>query len=127
MSEAFLEKHLAHSRDEFTVLPPEQRGPLVRSAIPDLHYFFDEGREFADREAPARSREIAAALYRAMESVGSPDTVTRTLRERIITDALLRTEADRDQNVYLGALFTRSLTRAVPDVIFQPATSQIRS
>ncbi len=123
MSGSFLENHLAHSRDEFTVLPPEQRGPVVRTAITDLHYFFDEGREFAEREAPARSRAFAAELYRAMESVGSPDAVTRTLRERIVTDALLRTEADRDQNVYLGPFFTRSLTRAVPDVIFQPATS----
>ena len=41
----------------------------------------------------------------------------------IITDALLRAEADRDQNVYLGRLFTRQLTNAVPDVIFQPANA----
>jgi len=42
------------------------------------------------------------------------------LRERIVTDDFLRGEADRDQNVYLGKLFTRRLTRAVPDLIFQP-------
>ena len=122
MSESFLEKHVAQSRDEFAGLPPEQRGPVVRAAISDLHFFFDEGREFAQRDAPARSRELALGLFRAMESLGSSDAVTRTLRERIITDALLRTEADRDQNVYLGKLFTRTLTHAVPDVIFQPAT-----
>src|SRR5439155_3051562 len=29
---------------------------------------------------------------------------------------------DRDQNVYLGPLFTRRLTCAVPDLIFLPAT-----
>jgi FAD/FMN-containing dehydrogenase/ferredoxin len=43
-----------------------------------------------------------------------------SLRERIITDDLLRREADRDQNVYLGPLFTRRLTQAVPDLIFLP-------
>ncbi len=37
-----------------------------------------------------------------------------------MTDPLLLAEADRDQNVYLGALFTRHLTRAVPDLVFLP-------
>ena len=42
--------------------------------------------------------------------------------ERIVTDDLLRAEADRDQNVYLGPLFTRFLSNALPDVVFLPAS-----
>ena len=34
-----------------------------------------------------------------------------------------REECDRDQNVYLGELFTRRLTRAVPDLLFLPASA----
>ena len=39
-----------------------------------------------------------------------------------MTNDALRGEADRDQNVYFGKLFTRTLTRAVPDLIFQPVS-----
>ncbi len=55
-------------------------------------------------------------------AVGDDAAAAPTLRERIITDAFLRSEADRDQNVYLGKLFTRQLTKAVPDIIFQPVS-----
>ena len=40
----------------------------------------------------------------------------------MITNGLLRAQCSHDQNVYLGRLFTHYLTRAVPDVVFQPAS-----
>jgi FAD/FMN-containing dehydrogenase/ferredoxin len=46
----------------------------------------------------------------------------QTLPERLVTDQLVREECDRDQNVYLGPLFTRFLSHAVPDLVFLPAT-----
>ena len=107
--------------DEFLALGREERAAAVRSAASDLHYFFDGGLPFDEREAPPRTRELALSLYEAL----SPQAEARaaTLRERIVTDRLLREEADRDQNVYLGRLFTRRLTRAVPDLIFQPVST----
>lgn len=58
-----------------------------------------------------------------MNSEAADDAVVAaTRRDRIVTDAFLRGEADRDQNVYLGRLFTRVLTQAVPDLIFQPVS-----
>ena len=119
---SFLDRHFPSTGDELARLAPEVRAQTVRSKIQDLNFFFDEGRPLTERDAPRRSRELALALHDALASLGSPEAVTRTLRERIITDTLLRSEADRDQNVYLGKLFTRALTHAVPDVIFQPAT-----
>src|SRR5437867_12632654 len=115
---SYLETHLAQSREEFARLAPEARAHAIRAAIPDLNFFFDDGRELSDRDAPARTRELAQSLHAALASIPHDPAASRTLRERIITDSLLRSEADRDQNVYLGKLFTRSLTRAVPDVMF---------
>src|SRR5262245_25943783 len=97
------------------------RGPApwaaaIRESIPDLHFFFDEGRPLEARDAPPRTRALAQTLRQAVEA--DPEAgASPSLRERIITDALLRGEADRDQNVYLGKLFTRTLTGAVPDLI----------
>ena len=72
---------------------------------------------------PARTRSLAVALLEALRTeVGEKSEAAATLNDRVITDAFLRGEADRDQNVYLGPLFTRVLTQAVPDVIFQPAS-----
>src|SRR5438105_664144 len=44
----------------------------------------------------------------------------RSLPHRLLIDPFLLEEHDRDQNVYLGRFYTRVLTQAVPDVIFQP-------
>jgi glycolate oxidase len=66
---------------------------------------------------------MATSLLEALrQESGEKTDAGVTLNDRVITDTFLRGEADRDQNVYLGALFTRVLTRAVPDVIFQPVS-----
>lgn len=116
---SFFERHLAQPLDAFVQLPGDQRGGAIRAAVPDLHFFLDEGRGFEQRDAPERSRSLARSLHDALIAEAAPGPA---LRERIVTDAFLRSEADRDQNVYLGGLFTRRLTRATPDLLFQPAT-----
>src|SRR5690349_20426469 len=100
---------------EFERLSPDQRAHVVRGAVADLHYFFDGGRKFSEREAPTRTRTLAQSLFQALG--GDTETPEKALAERIVTDGLLRSELDRDQNVYLGKLFTRTLTRAVPDLV----------
>ena len=120
---SFFERHFGRPLNEFLALNHEQRASAARSAIPDLHFFFDEDHPLAGREAPARTRSLAVSLFEALSAVerrGADEPAAGTLRERIVTDSLLRAEADRDQNVYLGPLFTRTLTNALPDVIFQP-------
>jgi glycolate dehydrogenase FAD-linked subunit len=118
---SFFQRIIGQPLSQFLELHPDQRSSALRSAIPDLHFFFDEGRPFAAREAPPRTRALALSLFEALRvAPGGDAAAAGTLRERIVTDAFLRSEADRDQNVYLGKLFTRQLTRAVPDVIFQP-------
>ncbi|MGH7730484.1 MAG: FAD-binding oxidoreductase, partial [Candidatus Eiseniibacteriota bacterium] len=73
--------------------------------------------------APARTRMLATRLLEALRmEVGEKSDAAATLNDRVITDTFLRAEADRDQNVYLGRFFTRVLTQAVPDVIFQPVS-----
>ena len=119
MKPSFLDQFLGHTLEDFGALPPEQRAATTRQAIPDLNFFFEEGRAFSVREAPRRTIELATLLFDALTPI-QRDGPAQTLHHRIITDGLLRAEADRDQNVYLGSLFTRHLTRAVPDVIFQP-------
>src|SRR5262249_1981966 len=103
----------------------EQRASAVRSAVPDLNVFI-ETRPIAERDAPERSKTIARSLLKALSQVdrhgASDEALIGSLEARIVTDGVLRSEADRDQNVYLGPLFTRRLTRAVPDVIVQPAS-----
>ena len=75
----------------------------------DLHWFLDDGRPPAEREAPPRTLELATSLHaRLAGSAGASDRHAATLAQRIVTDATLRAEADRDQNVYLGRLFTRA-------------------
>lgn len=115
----YTEKPLGHSLEELERMSPEQRAAAARASVPDLHQFFDGARSIEERDAPPRSRALAASLYAALGA----DAGARGLRERIVTDALLRAELDRDQNVYLGSLFTRTLTRATPDLAFQPATA----
>jgi FAD/FMN-containing dehydrogenase len=123
-----LEKTLGQPLSQFALLPPDQRSSVVKSAFPDLHAFFDPAPP-GERDAPERSRSLARSLHEALSGAVEPAAeaggkrVPEGLAARIITDALLRAEADRDQNVYLGRLFTRQLTNAVPDVIFQPANA----
>ena len=100
-------------------MAPDQRAAAVRSAIPDLHFFFDAGVPIEKRRAPARTLALALSLAGRLAPAAEGGGGA-SLRERVITDELIRGEADRDQNVYLGGLFTRVLTRAVPDLIFQP-------
>jgi len=58
------------------------------------------------------------AAVTALHDEGSPALVS--LPDRLVTDESLRREAERDQNVYLGAPFTAWLTRARPDLVFLP-------
>jgi len=90
--------------------------------VADLHALLGPEAPGA-RTAPRRSRELAAQLLaRLADLPGRSSRHTLTLAARIVTDDVLRGEADRDQNVYLGALFTRLLSNALPDLVFQPAT-----
>src|SRR5664280_2521796 len=92
------------------------------AVVADLHALLGPAAPRA-RTAPRRSRELAAQLLsRLADLPGRSSRHTATLAARIVTDDVLRAEADRDQNVYLGALFTRLLSNALPDVVFQPAT-----
>jgi FAD/FMN-containing dehydrogenase/ferredoxin len=118
---SFLERLVGSSLAEFTRLAPEPRGALAREKIPDLHAFFDEDRPLSERRAPRRTLELAQSLLAALNPPDGP--AARAIELRIVTDTLLREEADRDQNVYLGQLFTRRMTHAVPDVIFQPIST----
>ena len=93
-------------------------------AVADLHCFLDDGLPPAGRRAPRRTRDLATRLFeRLSELPGRSERQTATLERRIVTDHLLRAEADRDQNVYLSAPFTRLLTNALPDVVFLPVTT----
>jgi glycolate oxidase len=116
----FLSRILGQTHEEYVQLPPEQRAAATRAVIRDLSFFFDEGSRFEDRPEPARTRAMALSLYQALKGAPEHSPSAKTLRERILTDSFVRSEMDRDQNVYLGRLFTRTLTNAVPDVVFQP-------
>jgi FAD/FMN-containing dehydrogenase len=88
----------------------------------DLHWFLDDGRAPGEREAPPRTRRLAVSLFARLAGLpGVGERHAVTLEQRIVTDATLRAEADRDQNVYLSRVFTRRLTHAVPDLVFLPA------
>lgn len=119
---SFLETLTGHSLEAFTALSSEQRASAVRKSVVDLHGFLDDGVAPGERDAPGRTRMLAQSLF---EDLSAREHATARLDDaslphRIVTDALLRREADRDQNVYLGRFFTRRLTNAVPDLIFQP-------
>lgn len=113
------EKYFGQPLPSFLALDHDQRAVVARDAALDLHAFLDSERHPGRRASPPRTRELAQSLYQ--ELIAASGTSVATLSERIVTDAFLRSEADRDQNVYLGKLFTRTLTRAVPDLVFQPA------
>lgn len=126
MLDSFFKSRIQQPFEEFVRLHPDQRAGVIRSAVPDLNDFFDGGAALDQRPAPARTLELAKSLHTALEGISDDSPAARsgtrlaTLASRIVTNELLRTEADRDQNVYLGKLFTRSMTNAVPDLIFQP-------
>src|SRR5262245_14804795 len=109
--------------DAFIALPPAERAAAARNAVSDLNVFLDDGRAREQRRAPRRTRELALGLAGALRREAKDDAAAPTRDARIVTDAFLRSECDRDQNVYLGRLFTRVLTRAVPDLIFQPVSA----
>src|SRR5258705_13112397 len=115
MTDSTLEKTLGRPPDATPGPTPDPRVAPTRERIPDLNFFFDEGVPLDQRRAPPRSLVLAQALHAALSLDAEKDGGAVSLRDRIVTDAFLRTEADRDQNVYLGSLFTRTLTRAVPD------------
>ncbi len=120
MTDSTLEKTLGRPPDAAPGPTSDPRAAAKRERISDLNFFFDEGVALDQRRAPERTLLLAQALHTALSTDAEKDGVSASLSERIVTDAFLRTEADRDQNVYLGRMFTRTLTSAVPDVIFQP-------
>jgi len=119
---SFLSRVIGQSLSQFSELLPDQRSAALKPVIADLHFFLDEGHPLAERDAPPHTRALAESLEQALRAEPGAEAgpAAASRRERIITDAFLRGEADRDQNVYLGRLFTRQLTQAVPDLIFQP-------
>ena len=127
MTDSFFERTFGQTLDALNGLTHDQRAGVVRAKISDLNFFFDEGAALESRDAPARTRAMAASLWSALAPGGKAEAQlealqTASLRERLVTNDALRGEADRDQNVYFGPLFTRTLTRAVPDLIFQPVS-----
>jgi len=128
MTDSIFQSRIRQPLDAFVRLSPDQRSGVIRAAVSDLNAFLDDGRALDQREAPERTRVMAQSLHAALEGIADDSPAARTgvrtatLAERLVTDPLLREEADRDQNVYLGKLFTRTLTSAVPDLIFQPVS-----
>ncbi|MFQ5600874.1 MAG: FAD-binding protein [Candidatus Krumholzibacteriia bacterium] len=120
---SFFNSHVGIDLDEFRALPRDRAAALIREKIPDLLHFFGRGDESVESREPARSRKLAAGLQAAVvEALEYGTLERRSLRGRIVIDGLMRSELDRDQNVYLGPFFTRLLTRATPDLAFQPRT-----
>lgn len=120
---SFLQRATGHSLEEFTDLAVDTRAEEARRAIPDLHAFLDDQRAFDERGEPARTAELARSLHGTLvEWLAPSDEEASALACRIVTDGVLREQCSHDQNVYLGSLFTRRLTRAVPDLLFLPRT-----
>ena len=85
------EKILGQPLDQFVRLPQDQRAGALRAAIPDLNFFFDQGRSFEQRDAPARTRELARSLFEALAPEPQREGgrgAESALAERIVTDAL---------------------------------------
>jgi glycolate oxidase len=73
------------------------------------------------RPASERSRRLALSLAAHLISAGGlDDAAAASCAARLAVDPALLAESDRDQNVYLGRIFTRQLTRALPDLVFLP-------
>ncbi len=100
---------------------PSSADPRPRPAIADLHAYLNGGLPPAARACPVVTRDLAVSLeaaVAALHDLGTP--ALASLPDRLVTDESLRREAERDQNVYLGAAFTAWLTRARPDLVFLP-------
>jgi FAD/FMN-containing dehydrogenase/ferredoxin len=111
------------ARTSFPTAESPHGSPLA-AGVDDLHGFFNDARLPADRSVAPRTRRLASSLFAHLMRLDDlPADHRQTLPERLVTDQLVREECDRDQNVYLGPLFTRFLSRAVPDVVFLPATA----
>ncbi len=96
---------------------------MVRERCTDLLHFFAPSSAAEDLREPARVQRLAISLQGALQAALQPEAhAWQSLCDRIVVDGFTRSEYDRDQNVYLGSFYTRLLTRAVPDLIFQPAT-----
>src|SRR5258705_2012539 len=98
---SFFSRIVGQPLSEFSELHPDQRASALRGAIPDLNFFFDEGRAPAERDSPARTRTLAHSLEEALRAEAGDDANAASQRSRLITNAVLRGEADRDPNVYL--------------------------
>ena len=87
------------------------------------------GLPLGERTASERSRRLALSLAAHLAAAGGLDDVAAAGPDgaadapraaRLVVDPALLAESDRDQNVYLGRIFTRHLTKAVPDLVFLP-------
>jgi FAD/FMN-containing dehydrogenase/ferredoxin len=87
------------------------------------------GLPLGERPASERSRRLALSLAAHLAAAGGLDdeaaagpdgAVAAPRAARLVVDPALLAESDRDQNVYLGRIFTRYLTKAVPDLVFLP-------
>jgi len=119
---SFFKTHLQTTMQEFLALPRDRAAAVLRHRIPDLLYFLRQGAAGESSPEPRRTVSWAKSLEAALlHGLALQGTDAQSLRDRIVTDGFLRSELDRDQNVYLGSFFTRVLTRSIPDVVFQPA------
>jgi FAD/FMN-containing dehydrogenase/ferredoxin len=121
----FFSRHFGSSMQEFLALPRDRAATLLRDKMPDLLWLLRCGAPGGEADEPPRTRSLAADLEAALlDGAERRGAALQNLRDRIVTDGFLRSELDRDQNVYLGPFYTRILTRATPDVVFQPTTHQ---
>ena len=119
---SFFKTHVGLDLREFHALPRDRAATLLRERIPDLLRLFDRDPRGEKRE-PARVENLASDLeHELFEAMNLRARDEQNLRDRIIIDGFSRRELDRDQNVYFGPFYTRFLTRAVPDLVFQPTT-----
>jgi hypothetical protein len=119
----FFRTHLGTSLEDYQALPRDRAAALVRDKLPDLLWFFRRGAAPRDAAEPRRTQRLGASLEAALiEATAAKGPELQNLHDRIVTDGFMRSELDRDQNVYLGPMFTRVLTCAVPDLVFQPRT-----
>lgn len=122
VGESFFKQRIGVDWPEFRALPRDRAAALVREGFVDLLHLLGRTWHAPNRE-PAKSVLLAASLEQALQKALQPEgREWQGMRDRIIVDGLTRSEYDRDQNVYMNLFFTRLLTRALPDVVFQPST-----